>query len=114
MYAITIEAEVGRDHRLVDALPPEVPVGRVRLVIEPIQPASIPTPGPVRAPLASDTNAAREAARASMQAAGILSTAHRLPEGTRESTPEERERVWKLFSQGRPSDELIDEDRGPY
>jgi hypothetical protein len=33
MDSITIEAEVGQDHRLTQPLPPEVPVGRVKLVI---------------------------------------------------------------------------------
>lgn len=33
MDAIIIDAEVGQDHRLIYELPPEVPVGPVKLVI---------------------------------------------------------------------------------
>src|SRR5258708_12733191 len=114
MDTITIEAEVGRDHRLVDALPPEVPVGRVKLVIEPLQPQAVATSLSVGSPATSHTNPAREAVRAKMLAAGILSTAHRAPEGTQEMTPEERDRVWKLFSLGRPSAELLAKHTAEY
>ena len=104
MDAIIIEAEVGQDHRLVDEFPPEVPVGRVKLMIQPLEkPTAV-----------AKTPLTREAARAKMLAAGILSTAHRAPEGATELTPEERERVWSQFSGGRSIDELINEDRGEY
>ncbi len=54
MDTITIEAEVGPDHRLIQPLPPEVPIGRVKLVIHPLAEAPMPTPQPLT----------REAARA--------------------------------------------------
>ncbi len=40
MDSITVEVEIGHDHRLIEALPPEVPTGCVRLVIEPIEEAT--------------------------------------------------------------------------
>ena len=101
MGRITIEAEVGRDHRLVDALPPEVPVGRVKLVIEPV-------------PAPSKRSLTREEARAKLLAAGKLVTDLRAPEGTVALTPEERLRIGQLPPDTRPSEELIDEDRGEY
>ena len=105
MDIITIEAEVGRDHRLVDALPPEVPVGRVKLVIEPVE-----KPQETQA----FSNPAREAARAKLLAAGKLVADLHAPEGTVALTPEERMRIGTLPPGARPSEELIDEDRGLY
>jgi len=104
MDIITIEAEVGRDHRLVDALPPEVPVGRVKLVIEPVEAAQKPAP---------ILNPAREAARAKLLAAGALNTSIHAPEGTVDLPPQELLRIGTLPA-GSPSfSDLLDEDRGP-
>jgi len=104
MNAVTLSVEIPANHHLELDLPPELPVGTAQITIHP--------------QLLSDesmaTNAAREVIRAKMLAAGILSTVHRAPEGAHSLPPEERERIWKLFSQGRPSDELINEDRGKY
>ncbi len=103
MDAIIIEAEVGQDHRLVDEFPPEVPVGRVKLMIQPLEkPTAV-----------AKTPLTREAARAKMQAAGILSTAHRAPEGTVPLSDEELQRLGQAFAGGTPLDQMIDEDRGP-
>ena len=103
MDAIIIEAEVGHDHRLVDALPPEVPVGRVRLVIEPME----QTPNSSRQPLT------REEARRRWKAAGKMLTQRLTPDGAVESDEAEDHRLADLFGQGTSLDRLIDEDRGP-
>ena len=102
MDAITIEAEVGHDHRLVDALPPEVPVGRVRLVIEPM--AEAPA---TKQPLT------REEAHRRWKAAGKMLIQQLVPESAVESKEAEDRRLADLFGQGTSLDQLIDEDRGP-
>ena len=104
MDAIRIEAEVGRDHRLVEALPPEVPVGRVTLVIESLT----EPPGEAKQPLT------REEARRRLRAAGLLLTERLAPEGAVESNETEHRRLMALFGQGPSSEQLIDEDRGPH
>jgi hypothetical protein len=104
MDSITIEAEVGQDHRLTQPLPPEVPVGRVKLVIQPVT----ESPTPAKQPLT------REEARARLLAAGKLVTDLHAPEGTVALTPEERLRISQLPPGARPSEELINEDRGLY
>jgi hypothetical protein len=104
MDAIIIEAEVGHDHRLIEALPPEVPVGRVKLIIEPVP----------EVPTSSTHPLTREEARAKLLAAGKLVTDLHAPEGTVALTPEERLRIGQLPPDARPSEELIHEDRGLY
>jgi hypothetical protein len=104
MGAITIEAEVGQDHRLTEPLPPEIPVGRVKLIIEPVQQSATPP----RRPLT------REEARARLLAAGKLVTDLHAPEGTVALTAEELLQIGQLPPNARPSEELIDEDRGLY
>ncbi len=104
MPGITIEAEVGRDHRLIDVLPPEVPVGRVKLVIEPIEEYAADKKQPLT----------RDEARRRLQAAGMLVTERLAPEGAVESDETEHGRLIELFGQGPSSDQLIDEDRGPH
>lgn len=102
MDAITIEAEVGHDHRLVNALPPEVPVGRVRLIIEPLE--EMPTP--------SNHPLSREEAYRRWREAGKTLTQRLTPEGVSESNEDEDRRLADLFGQGMTLDQLIDEDRG--
>jgi hypothetical protein len=102
--AIRIEAEVGRDHRLVEALPPEVPVGRVKLVIEPLTESL----GVAKQPLT------REEARRRLLVAGLLLTERVAPEGAVESNETEHLRLIALFGEGPSSEQLIDEDRGPH
>lgn len=104
MNIITIEAEVGQDHHLIQPLPPEVPIGRVKLVIHAIEESSAPTKQPLT----------REHARAKLLAAGKLVTDLHAPEGTVALTPEERLRIGQLPPGARPSEALIDEDRGLY
>jgi hypothetical protein len=102
MDAIVLSVEIGEDRHLVIDLPPEMPIGTAQITIRPQEPQQI----------TSVVNPAREAARAKMLAAGILSTAHQAPEGTIELTPEARERVWDQFSGDQSIDDLINEDRG--
>jgi hypothetical protein len=62
-------------------------------------------------------NPAREAARAKLLAAGFLVTPDKLgiPAGLTPSSPEERERLSKLYSDpDRSALDLINEDRGEY
>jgi hypothetical protein len=103
MDTIIIEAVVGHDHRLVDALPPEIPVGRVRLVIEPMEEAHTPEGQPLT----------REEASRRWKAAGKMLSQRLAPEGAAESNEAEDRRLADLFGQGISLDQLIDEDRGP-
>ncbi|MHB8627979.1 MAG: hypothetical protein ACYDBJ_17365 [Aggregatilineales bacterium] len=104
MDAITIEAEVGHDHRLIDELPPEVPVGRVKLVIQPV----------IELPTHVEQGLFREEARRRLLVAGKLLTGRVAPEGAVHSSESEHRRLAELFGQGPSSDELIDEDRGSH
>lgn len=103
MDIITIEAEVGRDHRLVQPLPPEVPVGRVKLVIQPVSESPTPTNQPLT----------REEAQRRWQAAGKMLTQRLLPDSAVRSNEAEDNRLSDLFGQGPSLEQLIDEDRGP-
>ena len=104
MNPIVLPAVVGEDRHLVLDLPPDTPLGPVEVEI---RPAPVESEAPVY-------NPAREAARAKLLAAGFLSTAHRAPEGAVRLTVEERMRIGTLPPGARPSEELIDEDRGEY
>lgn len=109
MSAITLSVEIPKDRHLVLDLPANIPIGIAQIIIQPVTVStSLETPDVLI------SNPARESIRARMLAAGILSTAHHNLAVTKELAPEERERIWKLFSQGRPSKELINEDRGAY
>jgi hypothetical protein len=103
MSAIRIQTMIGEDRRLVIDLPADTPVGPAELVIHPT--AAEPSE---QKPLT------REEARAKLLAAGKLATWMRAPEGAVLLTPEERMRIGKLPPDARPSEELIDEDRGEY
>src|SRR5579859_4658287 len=103
MQTIIIEAEVGSDHRLTEPLPPEVPVGRVRLAIEPMQES---------ATASKQHSLTRQEARAKLLAAGKLVTDLHAPQGTVALTPEELLQIGQLPPNARPSEDLVDEDRG--
>jgi hypothetical protein len=103
MKPITLSAVVGEDRRLIIDLPPDTPVGPVELVV---RPTTIPAP--------RSGNMTREEARAILLAAGSLVTTIRAPEGTVPLTPEEILEIGKLPPGARPSEELVDEDRGLY
>src|SRR5258706_12934030 len=104
MDTITIEAEVGRDHRLIEPLPPEVPVGRVKLVIQPVE-----EPSPSSEPVLT-----REEARRRWKAAGKTLAQPLIPQGLSRSGPSERLRLARLLGHGPSSDEIINEDRGSH
>ena len=103
MDAIIIDAQVGQDHRLIYELPPEVPVGPVKLVIQPIG----------APPMQTGQSLTREEARRRLLAAGLLLTERVAPEGAVESDEQEHQRLAALFGQGPSLEALIDEDRGP-
>jgi hypothetical protein len=101
MDQVTISTYVHEDRRLVLDLPDEIPTGPVEVTIKPAAQSS--TAG----------NAAREAVRAKLLAAGFLVTDIKAPDITLLS----QEEIWelgKLPEGARSSDELIDEDRGTY
>lgn len=102
MNPVVIEAVVGKDRKLVIDVPEEVPLGPVRVVIQPEKDQ------PGTAPLT------REEARRRLLAAGFLVTDLGIPDDARPLTEKERERWGRLPPGARPSDELIDEDRGLY
>ncbi len=105
-FPIRIKAKIGEDRRLVIELPPETPTGNVEIVIQPdIESADQPDNAP---------SLTREEARAKLLAAGALVTWIHAPDDAVLLTPEERMKIGKLPPGTRPSEELIDEDRGDY
>lgn len=99
---IIIEAKISPERQLIDyELPANVPIGRVRLVIQPAQ--NTPEPALLLT---------RATARAKLLAAGMLVTESFAPEGAVESDETEHRRLMEVFGQGPSSDQLIDEDRG--
>jgi hypothetical protein len=109
MNPITITAVVDENHRLTVKLPAEIPVGPVEVTIRPL---AVEAP-PVETQTPSQP-LTREVARAKLLAAGLLSTGYHAPEGTVPLTPEEILELGRLPPGARPSEELIDEDRGPH
>ena len=106
MDIVTIDAQVSEDRRLIYTLPPEVPVGRVKLVIQSVEEKDQPPIDPQ--PLT------REEARRRLLAAGKLATTPVAPEGAVALSDEERQRLAALFGSGPlRADEIIDQDRGP-
>lgn len=105
MTQITVQATVGDDRKLIINLPDDIPAGEVEVTVR----AKTPSP-----PTDDGATLTREEARRRMAAAGLLSTWHKAPPGTVPLTPEERMRIGTLPPDARPSEELIDEDRGEY
>ncbi len=101
--SIVIHTTIGEDRHLVLDLPADTPTGPVELVIRAKQ--IVPE---------SATELTREEARARLLAAGSLVTSIHAPEGTIALTPEELLELGKMPPGARPSEELIDEDRGLY
>lgn len=97
METITISAVVGEDRRLVIDLPSDTPTGPVELVIRSVA-----------------TNPARGAAPAKLLAAGALATNLGIPDLLEPLSPEEILRLGMMPPGARPSEKLIDEDRGDY
>ena len=103
MITITIDAQVGPDRRLVYTLPPNIPVGPVKLIIEAVE-ESLPAPGQ---PLT------REEARRRLLAAGKLGTAPLAPADTVALSDVERQRLAQLFGGGPMTTlDLINLERG--
>ncbi len=110
MVTITIDAIVSDDHRLIYELPPDVPVGQVKLTIEPVAalPAETPSIEGEKKPLT------REEARRRLAAAGMLSTIRYAPQGAVALSDEERERIGRLLADDNQTVlDLVNIDRGP-
>ena len=110
MNAVTVPVVIGEDRRLVIELPDSTPVGpaEVDVIIRPR------ADGAARVDDPEVVNPAREAARAKLLAAGVLNTSIHAPVGTVPVSDEELERLGQLSPGARPSEELVDEDRGLY
>ena len=113
MDAIKLSVWVGEDKKLIVDLPPETPVGLVDVQISLRQ-----TESSVEQPMANGADSEtwmekRERFRKRLMEAGLLSTAHYAPEGYVPLSDEERMRLITLPPGARPTDELVDEDRGP-
>jgi len=100
MAAIRLSAIITEDRQLIVQVPENIPAGPVELVIRLLETSS-----------SEVINLALEAARAKFAAAGMLSHAHRLPDGVIPPTEEEMLRAGILPPGARPSEELINEDR---
>jgi hypothetical protein len=110
MDAIKLTVWVGEDKKLVIDLPEEIPVGQADIVITPREEAkSAYSPN---YPLAWATR--REEFRKKLAEAGALSTAHTAPPDTMPLSPQELLGAGTLPPGARPTDELVDEDRGPH
>ena len=98
---IVIEAMISPDRRLTDyELPPDAPVGRVRLLIQ-----------SAKAAAGAHPVLTREEARARLLAGGALNTMYRAPADAVLLPDDE---LLRLTQPGhRPLDQLLDEDRGP-
>lgn len=105
MVAIKLSAIVGEDRQLNIKLPDDIPAGPIELVI---RPAAVPP--------SVDPTSEREVVRAKLMAAGILATPEELgvPENIQPVSDKEIEQLGKMPPGARPSEELIDEDRGLY
>jgi hypothetical protein len=100
MVAVRLSAIVNEDRELIVKVPENIPPGPVDVVIQVSESDSTRV-----------SNPAREAARAKMAAAGLLSSAHRLPHGTRIPSDAEVRAAGVLPPGARPSEALINEDR---
>jgi hypothetical protein len=103
METITIPVLVGEERRLILDLPASVPVGPAEVVIRPRTSSA-----------GTQANDAREALRAKLLAAGFLSTAAFAPPEAIPLSNDDLVRLGQLAPGARPSEDLIDEDRGMY
>jgi hypothetical protein len=103
MADITIPVIVGKDRRLVINVPEEIPLGPAEIAIHSKE--NLET---------STSNPAREATRAKLLAADFLVTDFGTTEDNEPISEEELEALGRLTPGVRPSEELIDEDRGLY
>jgi len=106
MTPYVIEAEVTASKTIINyELPADIPIGRVRLTIE-----------PVRQPESGADELTREEVRERLRAAGLLSEVdYDLPPQFKRSDEAESKRLADLFGGGPlTSLDVINEDRGPY
>ena len=99
MVTIQLSAIVDKNGQLTVKVPDNIPPGPINVIIQSPEPSALAS------------NPAREAARTKLAAAGLLSSAHRLPPDTRIPTDDEVHAAGMLPADARPSEELIDEDR---
>ncbi len=111
MEAITIPVIVDENRRVVLKLPDSTPIGLADLEIV-VHPKADTANG-AKEPRTRGPNPATEAARIKLAAAGYLSNI-RAPADAVPLSDEEIARIGRLPPGARPSEELIDEDRGPH
>ena len=102
MGSITLTTTVGEDRHLEIDLPPDVPVGRVELIIRPLTPDA-----------ATQPQLSRDEIRRRLKEAELLSEGTYAPADAVPLSDTEREELGRLFASAQPISELIDEDRGP-
>jgi len=112
MEAITIPVIVDENRRVILKLPDSTPIGLADLEIV-VHPKAETANGANETGQAAPANPAREAARIKLAAAGYLSSI-RAPADAVPLSDEEIARIGWLPPRARPSEELIDEDRGPH
>lgn len=104
MADFILSGTIGKDHRLVVDVPKNIPPGPVEVVIRSMTSA-----------VDQPHNLTREEARARLRAAGIRLAQYPLDSDFVPMDEEEFQAyVNSLPSGGRPSEELVDEDRGEY
>lgn len=99
MNRVHISAVVGKDRRLVLDLPEDAPTGLVEVIIQQVSAES-----------ETLVNPQREAARRKLAAAGLLSSAHHLPDGTAIPSDAEVMAAGQLPPDARPSEQLVSAD----
>ncbi len=104
MNAVTIDARVGSDRQLIYTLPPDIPVGPVKLMIQPIEEVTSAPAQPLT----------REEARRRLLAAGKLGTQPLAPPDAVALSDAERQHLAALFGGGPLTTlDVINLERGP-
>ena len=104
MVTVTVQAIVDEARQLHIALPDEMPLGPVEVLITTLLVAPPPIPG---------AELTRGQARALMAAAGVLSTVRYAPPDARPLSEEEREEFGRLAPGSPDTLHIIDAGRGP-
>jgi len=94
---VTLQGRLDENGRLIVYIPPEIAVESVEVQAQPALP---------------DIPLTREAARARLKAAGMLSEVKYAPPDAQPVSKSEFERLTRLFAGERPASDLVDEDRG--
>ena len=113
MDAIKFSVWVGEDKKLILDLPPEMPVGLVDVQISLRRTEDLGDRPATNGEQVETWAEKRERFRKILLEAGLLSTVHYATEGSVPLTDEERMRLGTLPPGARPTDEYVDEDRGP-